>query len=195
MKGTRSKARSCNLVNRRNRHVTQTEYEIKPGDRLISTTNTRGVITYFNESFRLASGYEPEELMGSPHNIIRHPDMPKAAFADMWATLKQEKPWMGLIKNRRKDGGFYWVSAYVTPMLIDGKVTGYESVRVRASDNQKKRATTIYKKLQKGAVSTSKLESLKRWAKFILPTWIPSLALSFGLAVTNHSLWSILVIS
>ncbi|RUO44303.1 chemotaxis protein [Aliidiomarina taiwanensis] len=183
------------MANRRQRHVTQTEYEIAPGDRLISTTNTRGVITYFNECFRQASGYDANELLGAPHNIIRHPDMPKAAFADMWATIKQGQPWMGLVKNRRKNGDFYWVSAYVTPIFDEGKVTGYESVRVRATENQKKRATAIYQRLHKGQSSTSKLESAKRWAKYILPTWVPSLTLAIGLAATSYTFWSVLVLA
>lgn len=175
---------------RRNEPVTQNEYKLKPGDRLISATNKRGVITYFNERFREVSGYSPEELQGAPHNIIRHPDMPPAAFADLWDTLKKGEPWMGLVKNRRKNGDYYWVSAYVTPMYENGELVGYESVRVNPTEAQKKRATAIYNRLNRGKLSTSKLESAGRWFKMILPSWLAVLALAAGLGISGATGWA-----
>ncbi|MFG5409292.1 methyl-accepting chemotaxis protein, partial [Piscinibacter sakaiensis] len=100
------------------------------GESLVSTTDTHGRITYANAAFIAVSGYAREELIGQPHNLIRHPDMPPEAFRDLWATIAAGRPWLGLVKNRRKDGRHYWVLANVTPLVEQGRVTGYLSVRV-----------------------------------------------------------------
>ncbi|MCP3289830.1 PAS domain-containing protein, partial [Aeromonas hydrophila] len=99
--------------------TTQREGEIRFPDHLslISTTDPASHITYANQHFCDVAGYHPAEMEGVPHNLVRHPDMPKAAFADMWQRLRQGKSWMGLVKNRAKSGKFYWVNAYVTPIL------------------------------------------------------------------------------
>ena len=132
---------------RENLPVTQKEVRMREGSRLITTTDPRGVITYCNDDFVEISGFSREELVGSPHNIIRHPDMPPAVYADMWNYLKAGKAWMGIVKNRTKTGDHYWVSAYVTPVKENGELIGYESVRVAPEETQKDRAARLYRKL------------------------------------------------
>ena len=107
------------------------EVPVNQGDQLVSTTDLKGVITYCNEAFCRIAGFTEQELLGQNHNIVRHDDMPKAAFADMWKHLKQGKAWRGIVKNRTKDNGFYWVDAFVTPIYEKGTIAGYQSVRVR----------------------------------------------------------------
>ena len=114
---------------KRNTPVTQKEYLLKDGMTLMSTTDTHSHITYANSAFIDASGYEEEQLTGEPHNVIRHPDMPAAAFADMWFTIQQGESWTGLVKNRRQNGDHYWVRANVTPVYQQERLTGYISVR------------------------------------------------------------------
>ncbi|HAF51991.1 MAG TPA: hypothetical protein DCL03_06505, partial [Leclercia adecarboxylata] len=101
---------------RRNNHVTQNEYLLNEGSTLMSTTTIQSHITYANSAFIDASGYKEEHLIGEPHNVIRHPDMPAEAFGDMWYTLQQGESWTGLVKNRRRNGDHYWVRANVTPV-------------------------------------------------------------------------------
>lgn len=138
---------------RKNLPVTDREVKIPPGQRLISTTNLKGVITYCNQSFQDVAGYANEELIGQAHNLIRHPDMPQIAFQNMWDTLEAGKPWMGVVKNRCKNGDFYWVSAYVTPIYEGGKIIGYESVRTIPTRESVRRAEKLYAKLNKGGLS------------------------------------------
>ncbi|WP_312186845.1 methyl-accepting chemotaxis protein [Leclercia sp.] len=114
---------------RRNNHVTQNEYLLNEGSTLMSTTDTLSHITYANSAFIDASGYKEEHLIGEPHNVIRHPDMPPEAFGDMWFTLQQGESWTGLVKNRRHNGDHYWVRANVTPVYQNDTLTGYISVR------------------------------------------------------------------
>lgn len=114
---------------RRNSPVTQNEYLLNDGTTLMSTTNTQSHITYANSAFIAASGYKEEELIGEPHNVIRHPDMPPEAFRDLWYTLQQGESWTGLVKNRRQNGDHYWVRANVTPVYQNDTLTGYISVR------------------------------------------------------------------
>lgn len=132
---------------RRNTNTTNTEYMIATQDRLISSTDTRGVIQHCNDKFIEASGYSKEELIGHSHNIVRHPDMPAEVFKEMWQTLKSGQQWMGLVKNRRKNGDYYWVSAFVTPIFEGDTLVGYESVRVKAEEDQKQRAERVYQRM------------------------------------------------
>ncbi|WP_300650778.1 PAS domain-containing methyl-accepting chemotaxis protein [Pseudomonas sp.] len=118
--------------------------------RLISTTDASGNITYCNDEFVKISGFSQGELIGSPHNLVRHPDMPAAVFGVMWGYLKAGKSWMGVVKNRCKNGDYYWVSAYVTPILEGGRLVGYESVRVKPSREQVVRATALYGRIKAG---------------------------------------------
>ncbi|MDN4149155.1 PAS domain-containing methyl-accepting chemotaxis protein [Pseudomonas tohonis] len=135
---------------RQNLPVTQRERTFPASERLISTTDLSSKITYCNDAFVEISGFSREELVGQPHNLVRHPDMPPAVFGHMWDTLKQGKPWMGLVKNRSKNGDFYWVSAYVTPVYENGQMVGYESVRSLPTREQVQRADALYARLRAG---------------------------------------------
>lgn len=115
-----------------NQPVTNVETEVPEGRFIYSTTDPKGRITSANDLFVELSGFARDELVGQPHNIVRHPDMPPEAFADMWDALKSGRPWNGYVKNRRKDGGYYWVHAFASPVRREGSVIGYESVRRRA---------------------------------------------------------------
>ena len=123
--------------------------EIKlPEDlQLISSTDLKGGITHCNQAFVDVSGFSEQELIGSSHNIVRHPDMPPGAFAELWDTLKAGKPWMGVVKNRAKNGDHYWVNAFVTPVFENGEKVGFESVRVPASREQIERAEALYQRI------------------------------------------------
>jgi len=114
---------------------------------LISITDLKGVIQYCNHEFINISGYSEQELINSNYNIVRHKDMPKAAFEDLWSTIKADKPWQGMVKNRCKNGDFYWVQAYVTPVFENGQKIGYQSVRSCPTSKQIEAAQTLYQKL------------------------------------------------
>lgn len=126
---------------RNNQPVTGREYPFPHGKTVISYTNLKGQITRANDAFIELSGFSASELIGQPHNLVRHPEMPAEAFRDMWETLKKGRPWSGLVKNRRKDGDHYWVRAYASP-LADG--TGYVSVRVAATRQEISAAEQLY---------------------------------------------------
>lgn len=150
--------------------VTDREIQIPQGERLISTTDLKGKITYCNDIFVKISGFSRDEIIGKPHNIIRHPDMPPVAFENLWDTLKEGKPWMGLVKNRSKNGDYYWVNAYVTPIQDGSKVVGYESVRFSPEKHQVQRAETLYKKAFSGRVSGLLYKDhIKAWAEISYP--------------------------
>jgi len=128
-----------------NTPVSQREYPFPKGETLVSTTDLQGRILYCNEAFIEVSGYTREELLGQPHNLIRHPDMPSEAFRDMWATIQGGQPWSALVKNRRKNGDYYWVQANVTPLLDErGRPNGYMSVRTEASAAATAAAEQLY---------------------------------------------------
>jgi len=127
--------------------VTDNEIKLDASSVIISTTDLKGQITYCNEEFQRISGFEQQELLNKSHNIVRHPDMPPAAFDNLWQTLKQGKPWMGVVKNRCKNGGYYWVNAYVMPIEKDGKVHEYQSVRYRPDEKSVQRAEKLYQDL------------------------------------------------
>jgi aerotaxis receptor len=135
---------------RKNLPVTGTEYEMADGKPIVSTTDLKGKITYINPYFVEVSGFSEEELIGAPHNLVRHPDMPEAAFADLWHTLKAGLPWTGMVKNRRKNGDYYWVVANVTPVMEGGRATGYMSVRSKPSRAQIAAADSVYRELAAG---------------------------------------------
>lgn len=116
------------------------------GRAIISETDTRGIITFANRKFCEISGYAKEELVGQPHNIIRHPDMPKQAFAQMWSTIQGGEPWHGLVKNLRKDGKYYWVETEITPVMDEsGRITGYIAARKPAGRKDIEDAISLYK--------------------------------------------------
>ena len=133
-----------------NQPTTLHEITVPDGVTLLSTTDEKGRIQYANSSFIAMSGYTRDELIGQPHNLIRHPDMPPAAFEDMWRTLKQGVSWVGLVKNRAKSGDFYWVHANVTPMHRDGRLVGYISVRTKPDRADVERAERLYADVNAG---------------------------------------------
>ncbi|MEH3174787.1 methyl-accepting chemotaxis protein [Enterobacter quasiroggenkampii] len=131
-------------------YVTQNEYPLDDDTTLMSTTDIHSYITHANDTFVQVSGYQLDELTGQPHNMVRHPDMPKAAFADMWYTLQQGEPWSGIVKNRRKNGDHYWVRANAVPMVRRGQVTGYMSIRTRATAEEIAAVEPLYRALNDG---------------------------------------------
>jgi aerotaxis receptor len=135
---------------RTNLPVTTAERVIPDGESIVSKTDLQGTIVYVNPCFVAVSGYSEEELTGAPHNIVRHPDMPPEAFADMWHTLKAGIPWTGIVKNRCKNGDYYWVHANVTPVRERGQVVGYMSVRTRAAPEAIAAAGEAYRLLRAG---------------------------------------------
>lgn len=158
--------------------VTQREYPVPDGKELISVTDTRGIIMDCNDAFAEVAGYTKDELVGQPHNLIRHPDVPPAVFADMWATLKNKKPWMGIVKNRCKNGDHYWVDAYVTPIFENGEVVGYESVRTVPDRDRVAAAEKMYADVNKRGFKTPKFQ--------------PSLPAQVGIAVVLSGLFAAL---
>jgi len=154
---------------RLNQPVTQTERQVKEGAFLVSMTDPRGMITYANDEFVRLSGFTNEELMGQPHNILRHPDMPAVAFKDLWDTVKAGKPWHGMVKNRCKNGDFYWVDANVTPVVEHGQIMGYVSIRSKPSRSQIAEADRIYKLINSG----------KSMEEALIKPWIPFPAMKF----------------
>jgi len=135
---------------RNNQPVTQREYPFPRGTTLMSVTDAKGRIRMANSAFVEVSGYTREELAGQPHNIVRHPDMPAAAFADMWRTLQSGMPWTAIVKNRRADGDHYWVRANATPVQRDGRTLGYVSVRTEPTRAEVTAAEAIYREMREG---------------------------------------------
>lgn len=128
--------------------VSSQEYPFPPGHTLVSTTDTKGRILYCNPMFIEVSGYSREELLGQPHNIVRHPDMPEEAYRDMWQTIASGKPWSAPVKNRRKNGAYYWVMANATPLMEDGRAVGYMSVRTEATREEIAAAEQMYARMR-----------------------------------------------
>ena len=132
--------------------VTNTEHQLDVADSIISTTDIKGSITSVNKTFIEISGFSEEELLGKNHNLVRHPDVPPAAFTDLWDTLKVGDNWMGIVKNRCKNGDYYWVDAYVAPIYDGTKVIGYQSVRTKPDQDKVDRAESLYSKLSAGKI-------------------------------------------
>ncbi|WP_314595369.1 methyl-accepting chemotaxis protein [Burkholderia aenigmatica] len=135
---------------RNNQPVTQQEFDFPDDVTLMSTTDADSIITYANTTFAQVSGFTNEELVGQPHNAVRHPDMPREAFADMWATLRRGEPWTALVKNRRKNGDHYWVRANAIPVMRNGAPQGYMSVRTKAPHDETAAADALYKAFREG---------------------------------------------
>jgi PAS domain S-box-containing protein len=132
-------------------------------------TDLDGRITYANDAFCAVSGYALDELVGQHHNIVRHANMPEAAFGDLWDKLKRGDSWRGMVKNRCKNGDFYWVDAYVTPLYENDRITGYQSVRTRPSEQEKNRAQDLYDKLNQNN-SNFDFNASTRLKRFIIST-------------------------
>ena len=145
-----------------NQPVTSNELFLDPQRPIVTKTDLKGAITYANRAFIEISGFDEHELLGVNHNIVRHPDMPPEAFADLWETVKAGKPWRGLVKNRAKNGDFYWVEAYVTPITLRGEVQGYVSVRNAPSRADVAAAEALYQQVRnKQATLGSTLKAYK----------------------------------
>ena len=132
--------------------VTGVEKVFADSANILSTTDTKGSITYVNEDFINISGFTIDELIGKNHNMVRHPDMPPAAFEDLWSTIKGNNSWMGMVKNRCKNGDHYWVSAYVTPITENGEINEYQSVRSKPDADDVARADKLYTQINAGHV-------------------------------------------
>jgi len=143
---------------RRNQTTINKEVTFSESAELVSTTDKRGVITYANDEFCQISGYSRHELVGKNHNLVRHPDMPKAAFKDLWKHLEQGQAWRGAVKNRCKDGRYYWVDAFVTPIYEHGQLIGYQSVRRVLAPEIRSRAEKLYAVADKGKRLTAKIK-------------------------------------
>ena len=135
---------------RQNTPVTLNEHVLEDGKTIVSTTDLQGNINYANPYFVAVSGFTEAELIGAPQNILRHPDMPAEAFADLWATIKDGMPWTGMVKNRCKNGDFYWVLANVTPVIENGQPVGYMSVRTKPGREQVAQADALYREIKAG---------------------------------------------
>ncbi|GIX23468.1 MAG: methyl-accepting chemotaxis protein [Caldimonas sp.] len=151
------------------------EYPIAPGETLVSTTDLQGRILYCNPAFIEVSGYTREELLGQPHNLIRHPDMPEEAFRDLWATIQSGLPWRAMVKNRRKDGSYYWVMANVTPLMEAGRPVGYMSVRTVPTREQVRQAEALYAQMRAEAAARRRVHVLHR-GQLLRNSWTGRLA-------------------
>ena len=157
-----------------NQPVTQREFDYDDDVTLMSMTDTQSYVTYANSAFIQVSGFERDEIIGKPHNLVRHPDMPKEAFADMWRTLKEGQSWSALVKNRRKNGDHYWVRANATPVHRNNQLVGYMSVRTKPSRHEIEAAEVLYRDMREGRAGNRKLfkgilvrTGVMRWASIL----------------------------
>ena len=169
------------------------EITFSDAEQLVSITDIDGRITYANDEFCHVSGYSLAELVGQHHNIVRHPNMPKAAFNDLWQKLKKGDSWRGMVKNRSKNGGFYWVDAYVTPLYENNKVVGYQSVRTKPSESQKQKAQRLYDDLNSGK-STQDFKANTKF-KRLTAVFIVLLACLTNVQVTGPLLSTVILLS
>ncbi len=177
---------------KKNLPVTEVEVTFSDRANILSTTDLKGAITYVNDDFIKISGFEEEELIGKNHNIVRHPDMPPAAFQMLWESLKKGKSWMGLVKNRCKNGDHYWVHAYATPIERNGAVAEYQSVRRKADKEHVHRAEWLYPQLMAGkspGVIRPGLSLNRKMQLYFTLIWWLSFALLLGLATER---WMVL---
>jgi len=166
-------------VQNRNAYVSQKEVPFPQNTVLISRTDTKGIITYANDAFVAISGYSREELIGTSHNIVRHPDMPPQAFKWLWDTLKERRPWRGTVKNRCKNGDHYWVRATVAPIFEGGQMIGYSSVRRAPTREQVAGAEALYRQLNQSGE-----QIVSKFARFKFGNWSLSRKLQFAIQVT-----------
>jgi aerotaxis receptor len=124
------------------------EIKLSADTMIVSETDGKGIILYANADFCKIAGYTKDELLGKPHNYVRHPDMPKAAFADLWKTVQSGNVWKGIVKNKTKDGGYYWVNATAYPSKNSKGELRYVSIRVKPTDKEIEDAISLYKTLK-----------------------------------------------
>jgi aerotaxis receptor len=137
---------------KKNLPITDRNIDYSDDINILSTTDLKGQITYINDSFSNVSGYSEADVLGKSHNIVRHPDVPAAAFDHLWSTIQKGNPWRGIVKNRAKNGDHYWVDAYVTPMCVNGEPYEYQSVRVKPQSDVLERAEKLYKNINAGKI-------------------------------------------
>jgi aerotaxis receptor len=166
---------------RNNGPVTQREVHLSSGEEIVSSSDLQGNILFCNDTFCRISGYSAEEVAGQPHNILRHPDMPKEAFSGLWGSIKAGKPWFGMVKNRCKNGDHYWVSAYVTPLVQAGVAQGYESVRSKPDPAWVARAEACYQRLLRGQSAVPR-------GRYLWDHYGHSLCLALGLMLLGGAL-------
>jgi methyl-accepting chemotaxis protein len=172
-----------------NMPVTNVEYVLTETDSIVSKTDLRGMITFINEDFIRVSGFTQDELIGKPHNIVRHPDMPSEAFEDMWAALKAGRPWTGLVKNRCKNGDYYWVMANAAPIYEHNQLIGFMSVRNKPSSAQIESASAAYKLFRDGKAGKLKIQD----GKVVKATLLSKLYLRTNMTIQSR-LVSLMVI-
>lgn len=165
--------------------VTGREVTFKANEEIVSATDPKGVITFVNDVFCKIAGFTEEELLGQAHNIVRHPEMPQAAFAMLWDALKAGKPWLGIVKNRCKNGDHYWVSAYATPSLENGKIVGYESVRVQPERSWVDRAEKTYQRINNGGAAIPTTLALWHKIETFLVAFIAAMIFGLGMLVST----------
>ncbi|MGZ4955712.1 MAG: PAS domain-containing protein, partial [Methylobacter sp.] len=144
-----------------NMPVTNVEFTLMESDCIVSKTDLKGIITYINEDFIRISGFTKEELIGVSHNVVRHPDMPTEAFEDLWKSLKAGRPWTGLVKNRCKNGDYYWVLANAAPVYENNQLVGYMSVRSKPIPAQIEAADNAYRQFREGKAVNLKIQDGK----------------------------------
>ncbi|TAN66802.1 MAG: PAS domain S-box protein [Methylobacter sp.] len=144
-----------------NMPITNVEHALTETDSIVTKTDLKGIITYAGDDFIQISGFTKEELIGASHNIIRHPDMPVEAFEDLWKSLKADRPWTGVVKNRCKNGDFYWVLANITPYYENDQLVGYMSERSKPSAKQVAEAVDAYRKFREGKADNLKIQDGK----------------------------------
>ncbi|WP_434930581.1 methyl-accepting chemotaxis protein [Shewanella sp. HL-SH5] len=174
----------------RDKPIINKEVELKAGDELVSITDTRGIITYANPIFIRISGYSEHELISHNHNLVRHPDMPAEAFKELWDKLKAGESWRGIVKNRCKDGSYYWVDAFISPLFENGKVIGYQSVRIKAKPEYIARATSLYAKIKQGKKLSSPMSfsHKKTVAAIIIMAAVIAMAVMFNIGTALFTL-------
>jgi methyl-accepting chemotaxis protein len=174
---------------RSNLPITGKEIELADGEIIVSHTDTKGKIASINRTFVRISGFTEAELIGQPHNMVRHPDMPEAAFKDFWETLKAGRPWVGMVKNRCKNGDHYWVEAHATPLFEGETVTGYMSVRKKPTRAQISEAERLYASMRAGTAGNVRMRygSVDRSSTLsrLNPLWLLNLRSRFFLAAAG----------
>ena len=178
---------------KQNLPVTQVEEGYSDNANILSTTNLKGAITYVNDDFINISGFREDELLGKNHNMVRHPDMPPAAFDDLWSTVKLGNSWMGMVKNRCKNGNHYWVDAYVTPIKKNGVVAEYQSIRRKPDRSFIERANQIYPKMMAGKTPIQLKKKLPTITKTLLWLILPLLTFMTALFFLSDPIYQLVL--
>jgi len=174
--------------------TTNVEHFVDKARPIVTKTDMKGIITYANPSFVEISGFTREALIGSPHSIVRHPDMPAEAFKDLWQTVRRGQPWQGMVKNRTADGGFYWVMAFVTPLFENGRQVGFMSVRNAPDRAQVERTGALYAQVLAGEARFPMTPQERQWQRpGLVGTVLGTIGLGLflGAALLPHWGWSV----